>query len=301
MASITTSLDCRLLCASAVSYAIGSGKPLSDSQPYYDAVGFTAPPTPFQAGTEDIDAALVGTNADGVIVAFRGTLPLNLQDLDTLLDWLNDLNAEPITVPGLPGKVHEGFWGSLSSLWDGVAAEVQRRRAASGATLPVYITGHSKGGAMAHLAAMRFALTEALVPSAVYSFAGARPGNGEFASAYDAAIIATRYEYADDIVPHLPPSTTFLDVLSAIPLIGKRFKALARYGYASVGTLAFIDWSGTTVGDSLGLDLERAGHMAKLVVEGKFAQIAADHSSSCGGGYMSHVCPTALCASIYSI
>ncbi len=298
MSSITTSLDCRLLCASVVSYAIGSGKALTDSQPYYDALGFSAPPMAFQAGADDINAALVGTNADGVIVAFRGTLPLNLHDLDTLLDWVNDLNAVPITVPGIPGKVHEGFWGSLGSLWDDVSTEVKRQRAASAKNLPLYITGHSKGGTMAHLAALRFYVTEGVKPSAVCSFAGARPGNGEFASAYDSAIQATRYEYTDDIVPHLPPSTVFLDVMSAIPLIGKHFKDLGRCGYRSVGALRFIDWSGHIVGDSLGLELERAGHLAKLIFEEKLAVIAADHSSSCGGGYMSQVCPTALCTRV---
>jgi hypothetical protein len=148
---------------------------------------------------------------------------------------------------------------------------------------------------MAHLAAMRLTLAEGIKPKAVYSFAGARPGNGDFATAYDAAIEATRYEYQDDIVPHLPPSSVFLDILSAIPLIGKRFKALARHGYASVGSLRFIDWKGQIVNDSQGLELERAGHLAKLIVEAQFERIAADHTSACGGGYMSHVCPTALC------
>lgn len=296
MASITTNLDCRLLCASVVTYGIGPGKPpLSADKPYYDAVGFKAPPVAFQAGVDDINAALVGTNNDGVIVAFRGTLPLDFHDLTTLLDWLNDLNAEPLAVPGIPGRVHEGFWKSLDSLWDGIAAELERQLEAAGPRTPVYVTGHSKGGSMAHLAAMRLSLSEQIKPKAVVSFAGARPGNGDFASAYDAAIDATRYEYQDDIVPHLPPSSVLLDILSAIPLIGKHFKALARHGYASVGTLKFINWKGQTVNESRGLELERAGHLAKLIVEGQFERIAGDHSSACGGGYMSHVCPTALC------
>lgn len=281
-----------------MSYAVGSGKPPTDSQPYYDAPGFMAPPVTFQAGEDDINAALVGTNADGVIVAFRGTLPLNLHDLQTILDWLDDLNAEPTAIPGIPGKVHPGFWEAVTSVWDPVTTEIKRQRAAGGEPLPLYITGHSKGGAMAHLAVLRLYVTEGIKPTAVCSFAGARPGNGEFASAYDSAIQATRYEYTDDIVPHLPPSTVFLDVMSAIPLIGNHFKGLTRYGYGSVGALQFINWSGQIVGDSLGLELERAGHLAKLIVEGQFEQIAADHTSSCGGGYLSHVCPTALCTQV---
>ncbi len=297
MTSITTDLDCRLLCASVVSYAIGSGKPLCDTQPYYDAVGFSAAPAIFQAGELDINAALVGTSADGVIVAFRGTLPLNLQDINTLLDWLNDLNAEPTAVPGIPGRVHAGFWGSLSSLWDPVCAEIKRQRqAGGGGQRALYITGHSKGGAMAHLAALRLESIDGVRPNAVYSYAGARPGDAGFARAYNAAVQAIRYEYADDIVPHLPPSTVFLDVMSAIPLLGEHFKNLARYGYTSVGTLKFIDWSARIAGDSLGLELERAGHLARLIVEGGYQRIASDHASACGGGYMSRICPASLCA-----
>ncbi|MGQ0595465.1 MAG: hypothetical protein ACT4QB_23345 [Gammaproteobacteria bacterium] len=31
---------------------------------------------------------------------------------------------------------------------------------------------------------------------------------------------------------------------------------------------------------------------------GAMERLAADHTSSCGGGYRSHVCPTALCTQV---
>ncbi len=75
-----TTLEGRLLCASASAYAVMEGETTLDPQaamPYYDGVGFMQPPAAFQAGKDDINACLVGTTPDGVVVAFRGTLPLD--------------------------------------------------------------------------------------------------------------------------------------------------------------------------------------------------------------------------------
>src|SRR5262245_37992789 len=115
MSATATTLEGRLLCASACAYAVIEGESSLDPEaalPYYAGVGFTQPPAAFQAGTEDINACLVGTTDDGVVVAFRGTLALDGPfTLPKLLDWVNDLNAKPVEGDGLPGQVHEGFLG----------------------------------------------------------------------------------------------------------------------------------------------------------------------------------------------
>ena len=67
--------------------------------------------------SDDINAGLVGTSEDGIIVAFRGTLGIDFKKVQTLLDWLNNFNAEPVAVDGLKGKVHKGFYDSVQSLW----------------------------------------------------------------------------------------------------------------------------------------------------------------------------------------
>jgi hypothetical protein len=297
-------IDGRLLCASGAAYEIvGDGTLTVDPDDvYYPGAGFLAPPATFVGGTDSIDACLVGATPDGVVVAFRGTMPLDLDNPPTVLDWLSDFNDDPINLPGLPGQVHKGFGAALGFLWDRMFAEVQRQRVGSLATKPVLVTGHSKGGAMAALAAWK--LQEGnQVPVQVATFAAARSGDQTFADAYNAKITQNRYEYADDIVPHLPPRPGgFLDILSALPIIGPNFANLKRYEYQSVGTLRYIDANGRFVEDTPLLPLERDLSLAQQILRLHFHQIAADHSITCGSGYMTAVCPTGVCeASIASV
>lgn len=297
MTSIAATLDCRLLSASVSAYYItpdGTFDPAT-SAPYYDAVGYQSPPVPFVAGDDDIDACLVGTNGDGVVLAFRGTLPPVPVTIASLLDWMGDFTADPISVEGIHGKVHQGFWDDLSLMWEPVLAEVKKQMAAGGRKLPLYITGHSKGGALASLAAIRCHALEGVEPAAVYTYASPMTGDVDFATAYNAVIADTRYEYTDDIVPHFPPSSLFIDALAALPEIGHYFKGLTTWDYTAVGTLKFINWSGQIVGDSMVLEWRRFASLTELMVEGKFEQIGDDHDSRCGGGYMTYVCPSGVC------
>ena len=254
-----------------------------------------APRTPIgiAAGTDRINACLVGTTGDGVVVAFRGTLPPGTPDrAGTILDWFNDLRAELIPVKGIAGLVHEGFWTALDSLWADVVTEVGKRLQPS---TKLYVTGHSKGGAMANLAAMRFKNAPGTDPT-VYTFAAAHPANEAFAADYNGKIGSTRYEYADDIVPHLPPSLPFRQAFQAVPFFAPLKAQLARdLNYSAVGTLKFIDWDGAIVDDSPGLRAQRYAHLTKLLLELKFDQIVRDHSIDCGSGYATAICPTDVC------
>jgi hypothetical protein len=110
--SNSTTLDCRLLCASLVADEIKIKKGFQPNPCYYNPVGFLPPPTPpptiIVGGPDKIDGCLVGTSADGVILAFRGTLMPKL-DLPSILDWLQDLLAIPVPVQGLPGQSTPGL------------------------------------------------------------------------------------------------------------------------------------------------------------------------------------------------
>lgn len=298
-----TTLSCRLLCASRMAYGIAAtAAPVPACPPYDQAVGFVAPPVGFVGGPTGIDACLVGTNTDGVILAFRGTLPPDSPNHEeTVEDWLNDADAVLVSRPPLQGLVHMGFWNALADLWPALLAQVQAQLAAAPPDTPLYITGHSKGGAMADLAAARLAL--AGIDSTVCTFAAAHPGNADFAAFYAGLgpiQSSTRYEYADDIVPHLPPSVALRHALSGIDLFSKATgelatQAVADIDYAPVGTLRFIDWDGNVIGDSPTLPLARDLHLAELLVKAGFDQIVRDHSIDCGGGYASAICPTAVC------
>lgn len=296
-----TTLEGRLLCASGCAYAVIEGESSLDPEaaiPYYAGVGFTQPPAAFQGGVDDINACLVGTTGDGVVVAFRGTLPLDGPfTLPKLLDWVNDLNVQPVEEDGLPGKVHEGFLGSLDSLWAGVRDEVKKQLASAGAAKSLFITGHSKGGGMAALAAMRFRTQEGLT-ARVVTFAAPKPGNKDFADAYNGMIDHTRYEFAEDVVPHLPPSAPFLSVLAPLSFFARRFTGLGQYDYERVGTLLYITRSLDIVPDPQNSLLdERRRRLVSLVLAGHLQQIGDDHRIACGYGYMTALCPSGVCPS----
>lgn len=170
-----------------------------------------------------IDLALVGRVPEGVVVAFRGSLPpfFGAYEDDgwtVVLDWLNDANSLCVQEPGLAGGVHLGFAESLRRLMADGEGELGVKHAVQAmldqtlldrkSKRHLFITGHSKGGALANLFAYRAARTGAWMdmPVSVATIAAARAGNAAFAKAYAAERIAClRYELAGDLVPHLPP------------------------------------------------------------------------------------------------
>jgi hypothetical protein len=299
MSTTATSIQGRLLCASACAYTVTEGETVLDPEaaiPYYAGVGFTQPPAAFQGGLDEINACLVGTTGDGVIVAFRGTLSLDGPfTLPKLLDWMNDLNAKPVAGDGLPGEVHQGFLDSMESLWAGVRDEVAKQLAQAQAGTPLFITGHSKGGGMAALASMRFQMQKGL-SSKVVTFAAPKPGSSAFADAYNAVMDHTRYEFAEDVVPHLPPSASFLSVLAPLSFFNRRITGLAQYDYESVGSLRYITRSGQIVPDPQNALLgERRQRLVSLILAGNLQQIGDDHRSACGYGYMTNLVPSGVC------
>ncbi len=283
-------LTCRLLAACACTYAIETPGGVKTC-PQFPFVGFKDDPATFQAGPDDINACLVGDMGDGVVLAFRGTIPFDVHDHESLIDWINDFDADPVEVDGLPGRVHDGFHKSVESLWDEFLAAVQARMSES---RPLYVTGHSKGAGMAPIAAALLRERQGIDAGVIQLFAPPRPGNEEFSGHFDDSFPGTvRYEYQDDLVPHLPPHFGLIDALSKIPGIGHLFRGLKARDYTAVGQLRFIDWNGKIVGDSSGLEIKRFEHLALLIAELRFRKIAEDHALL--GGYCAAVCPGEVC------
>lgn len=177
-----------LLLASRQAYAIAPDGSVGTADGC-DLIGWTVPPRAVVSGP---NAALVGQTADGCIVACRGTLPPTGHD--GLADWLEDLNATLVTRFGCPGRVHAGFDGAAFALLRGISALLPRG-------LPLYLTGHSLGGAEAHRLAWEL---RAMSPS-VTTFAAPQVGDSAFAAALSSAVQITRYENGGDIVPPEPP------------------------------------------------------------------------------------------------
>ena len=275
--------DLQLLCACNCAYGVTAAG-YAPVAPYHADAGFTGdPPVGFAAGAQAIDAVLVGSVAEGTVVAFRGTIPPGdgtFTGLQVLLDWMQDFEAVLLSVPEAPGLVHEGFWHSLHALWDPLLAEVKRRGR------PVFVTGHSKGGAMATLAAWRFAAEGLSVPS-VLTFGSPRAGNGDFAAAYDGRLRQARFEFGDDIIPHLPPRAALTAILSRLPGLSGRFRDLRGLAFQSAGELRYVAKAGKApVGESAVLETRRLFSLAwgVLTVAGILA-IVHDHGIGTGSGY----------------
>jgi hypothetical protein len=236
-------------CACAVSYTIvpdqswSPPKPTDPAYKYYEGVGWTDTPVAVVGGTDQTDACLVGANQDGTIVAFRGTLGLDPPTWAALYDWfMNDFAVLPRPVPefGSGVKVHSGWWNSVNQIWTGL------EKALSGMdTSRLVFTGHSKGGPMASLAAMKYFAAKQQAPT-VYTYASPLPGNVEFASAYhDAGITQTRYENYLDIAPFFPPPLWLIDLIEKKdPNLGTLFKLLLDlakdWDYSPVGKGEYI-------------------------------------------------------------
>lgn len=214
------------------------------------------------------------------MVAFRGTLPpLDLspdgrtivnpevRGIPVIRDWENNLSAQVrrgVTIGGvtIAGAVHDGFAASLADLWPGVVARVDALRGAAPAPR-LYFTGHSKGGALANLAAYcaRRHWPAAIVKAA--TFGAPRAGDRDFANAYAAsAIVCERYEVPEDVVPHVPQFGFVSGVLS-LPIqykeVGTPHKADGIFYPPRVGKVphlpdlvaAHLPYSGFGYGDNV--------------------------------------------------
>jgi hypothetical protein len=250
--------DRRLLCAANLSYDIAhphlvrerSDREKRSSEFYRAGCGLKTFQS-FISGWEFADAALLGVNDNEIILAFRGTQPLNWSDegdfVDTLADWIHDFDADlvedrtagPADWILMPGHIHRGFLISLkghakhTGLWPQIKPALQAliERFPS---LPICITGHSKGGALSHLAAMQCATL--VDPDQIYvcTFAAPRVGDHLFAEAYAQSLLHSyRYEYHLDVVPLLPPSHGFYASIAHHP--AAHLFTMPERGYAPVG------------------------------------------------------------------
>ncbi|MDD5395600.1 MAG: lipase family protein [Thiothrix sp.] len=244
-------LACKMLHASECAYQIKNDGEL-DAQfcgsVIQQAVGAVGKVQDDQRDDLVRDAAFIGLMGNDVIIAFRGTQPPGSADAETVIaDWVNDAKAQPSHDQNM-GTVHTGFLASLDNTWQPILRVLNEWKTAGKlGNSKIYITGHSKGGSIAQLAALRlkqggFNVTE------VYTFAASRAGGEDFASLYNAKNIPTwRFENQGDIVPHLPPTQIELDTFHALPY-GILRELNGNGIYRSVGRLQYIT-SGLNIKD----------------------------------------------------
>jgi hypothetical protein len=156
--------------------------------------------------------AYLATNDEHIVVAFRGTESPN--SVEGLKDWLltdavnllilpeGDLGTDFVAA-GVGARFHQGFMKALAEIWDPLAEAVAAERQKN--DRPVWVTGHSLGGALALLAAWRF--KRKFVPvHQVYTFGAPMIGNTEAAQAIDRELPEKifRCVNAPDPIPKLP-------------------------------------------------------------------------------------------------
>jgi predicted lipase len=156
--------------------------------------------------------AYVATNDEHIVVAFRGTeSPTTMDGLkDCLLSDACNLLIVPegdlgtdFVAAGVGARFHMGFIKALADIWEPVSETVTTERKKN--DRPLWITGHSLGGALALLAAWRF--KRKFVPvHQVYTFGAPMIGNDLAAQAFDRELPdgVFRYVNSPDPVPMLP-------------------------------------------------------------------------------------------------
>lgn len=299
--------NCVLLNACGAAYNIAPGTcTYTPDKIYSPKAAYTQGPQTACGGTNLINAATVGQTESGIIVAFRGTLPPCENDPDSLFDWLQDFFAEPATCTTgnfkVPGQVHSGFYHATTSIIEAVQALVTGYK--PGPDNPVYVTGHSKGGAMASIGA--YILSENLgVPNVqpLITFASPKPGDINFMGGFQKVLGQTRYENYNDIVPLLPPSTEFIDlvvaVVNLIPYVGQKlaalFKSAENWNYVPVGPMQFITSAFQVISNETveAQIWDVTKEFGEDCWSEDFSSFGVAHSLLPGNGYNSGICGTA--------
>jgi triacylglycerol lipase len=160
----------------------------------------------------DNTQAYLAHNADHVVVAFRGSESPN--SLDGVKDWLltNALNllvqpqgelSTEFAAAGAGARFHQGFVTAITEIWPqlypAVDAELRKK------DRPLWVTGHSLGGALALLAAWLFK-RKFLNVHQVVTFGAPMVGNKDVAEAIGREFAGKVFRYVNgpDPVPLLP-------------------------------------------------------------------------------------------------
>jgi triacylglycerol lipase len=154
----------------------------------------------------------VAQNDQVLVVAFRGSEAPNT--LDGLKDWLLTNANNYLILPegqsgtefaaaGVGARFHRGFLDALAMVWEPLFAAVDQAQKAK--ERPLWITGHSLGGAIALLAAWRFQ-RNFLAVQEVVTFGAPMIGNDTAAKAFEQEFSGKIFRFVDlnDVVPHLP-------------------------------------------------------------------------------------------------
>ncbi|GAB4455408.1 MAG: hypothetical protein Kow0070_03600 [Anaerolineales bacterium] len=144
----------------------------------------------FNSPETDTQAFLV-TNDEYAVLAFRGTEVTKTKDVIT--------DARVFKISAIEGRVHKGFAEAYRSIEPQVLKALKKVRG-----LPLYITGHSLGAALATIATQHLEHDPVLRDeiAACYTFGSPRVGDDEFDREFKSSIY--RVVNTTDIVTVIP-------------------------------------------------------------------------------------------------
>ena len=186
---------------------------------YADAAGVAK-------GAQDLGLEVIGQYDRGGTQAFLFTdhrlAVLAYRGTEEWRDVFADLRYIKRDFPG-GGRVHRGFLKAFNQVRDAVQADLRKTG------LPVVMTGHSLGAALAMMAAVMWPA------HAVHVYGCPRVGNGDFVKRLKCPV--TRYENWFDPVTFVPPPNSPVQAVHA--LSHGRAPTLYRHGGKKVGLSAF--------------------------------------------------------------
>lgn len=135
-------------------------------------------------------------DANTIILSFRGTVGTSITN------WINDLTFTQIApFPDYPTvKVHKGFFDMYLALKPEILDEISTMP-----KVPIQITGHSLGAALASVAAFDLGYTEKIELGAMYNFGSPRVGNYDWSEIHRYVVPNHwRVTHNKDLVVHVP-------------------------------------------------------------------------------------------------
>jgi hypothetical protein len=196
----------------------------------------------FYAKETDTQAFLAQSEDGYAVLAFRGTEVSKRQDVK--------IDAQAMRVSVLEGRIHSGF----RTAYDSVAKEIEKSVLKLN-DVPLYITGHSLGAALATVATQRLEhhIKIREVIAACYTFGSPRVGD----SHYDIEFKSPIYRVVN---------TT--DVVTVIPLLAM--------GYVHIGDIRYL---GRVDGEfRRGIPFLQRGYLFVLTMFKFFGPVVGDHA-----------------------